>query len=154
MRQARKVLAPTNGRYLHAPVRSFNECERVMRVFVTMSRPTSLVERLTQEQAVERLRRRNWRTQDNMIHPFFPGQKVKVMVHLKEKAVKAVHPLGTVYGVDEAERAGWYSPAAQEKSRQKTNAKMPVGQRRLPPPVDTEALSKSLLKAIKALGRN
>lgn len=153
MQQARSILVPTTyGYYMHVPVLPFNRLAQVRQRLEAKPAQAATPVRLTQEQQVERLRKRGWRIKDNMVHPFFAGQKAKVVVHAKEGTVRVVHPLGTVYEKADAERAGWYSPAERERARLNANNRMPIGQRRVPAQMDVGAQTQALLKAFAVRG--
>lgn len=158
MRQARKVLAPTNGAYMHTPVMSDQFRRQYEKMFASLIDAAnqadylgaswkSMTAKAVGSDLQEKWRKKGWRVTDYMVHPFYKT-RAKVLSHVNAKRGDrkvVLSPLGMIQEYADMVAVGWYSPVEQEHRRVTANEKMKPGERRIPAPL-TEEQKKDLLK--------
>jgi hypothetical protein len=143
----------TRGFYRHAPMLNYNELQAYRARLAPSQEQVREVKVATQVQMQDKYRKRGWKLTDNLKHPFNPGH---AKVYVKDGAVAVIYPDATVSRHQKLQvtyERGWWSAAEQEKLRQKTNAKLAAGVRRLAPLQDMDAMREALMKVFSKGGK-
>jgi hypothetical protein len=148
----------TRGFYRHSPSLSFFDRSRYEAVLAPVQQAARnapiKAPIMTQQHVVDRFRKKGWKLVDNLFHAD-TVKNAKVLRHQDGRAlILVVYPDASVDRVESKSlkgdyRDGWFSPTQRERERMAKNAKMPVGQRRIPPYLYPTELAKRIQRMME-----